>query len=141
VLPALKDFALNDSEPKIQKKALFSLSQIESKESQEFLLEVAKNHKNSEMREEAIFWMGQSADNPNVFEELKNFALNDKDPKVQQKAIFAISQLEDNQGVPFLINIAKNHSNLKLRKKAIFWLGQTDDERASKALEDILYNK
>lgn len=141
VIHFLRDLINNDQNIQIQKKALFSLTQIHGVVTAEELLKIAKSHKNAEIRQDAIFWLGQQAESPELVKALKDFVNADNDPQVQEKALFALTQLKGNQGVPHIIEIAKNHKNIEIRKKAIFWLGQVKSEEAAKALEEILYEK
>lgn len=141
IINALKRFAINDPEPRIQKKAVFALSQVSDDNGLPMLLDIAKKHKNSKIRGEAIFWLGQNSNSDEIIKAIEKFALSDPEPSVQEKALFALSQVSGNKGIPALIKIAKKHPKVKLRKKAIFWLGQSEDERAMEAIEDILYNE
>lgn len=141
IIDALKDFALNDENIEVQKKAIFSLSEVRGGKGMPFLMDIAQKHKKSEVREQSIFWLGQKSRNPDVVKILEKIANSDTDPEVQEKAIFSLSQMSSDVGIPALINIAKNHKNASVRKKAIFWLGQSNDERAMKAIEEILYER
>ena len=46
----------------VKEKILFSLSQNDGRKALEYLLKVARNEKNTELRKKAIFWIGQSGD-------------------------------------------------------------------------------
>jgi len=129
VYEALKEFTLNDAEPEIQKKAIFSLAQFNTEKSVTFLIQIAKEHQNKDLRREAIFWLGQQPASTRIFETLKDFALNDPDASVQKKAIFSLAQYEGKESHSFLMKIARKHSSIEIRKEAIFWLGQTEDSQ------------
>jgi HEAT repeat protein len=52
--------SFTDAEMKVQ--VIFAASQRDDRESVDFLMEVAENPENGEVREQAIFWLGQSED-------------------------------------------------------------------------------
>ena len=141
VFEALKNFALNDPDETVQKRAIFSLAQYSGKESRTFLMNIARKHKNTIIRKEAIFWLGQNADSKEAMDLLLEIAWKDAELDVQKRAVFGIAQGESEFAIPALIKLAKEHPAIKVRKEAIFWLGQSDDERAAGAIEEILYKK
>lgn len=141
IIDFLRDLIYNDPNIQIQKKALFSLTQVHDAITEEELLKIVKSHKNIELRLDAIFWLGQQTKSPEMIKAMKDIVIQDNDPQLQERALFALTQLKNNNGIPHIIEIAKKHKNLEIRKKAIFWLGQTKDEQAVKALEELLYEK
>lgn len=94
----------------------------------------------TEIRKNAIFWLGQAA--ANATGSLDSLVSDDNvDREVRESAIFALSQRPRDEGVPILINVAKNNHDPELRRKAMFWLGQTGDPRALALFEAILTGK
>jgi hypothetical protein len=69
-LEALGDAASGaEGDVEVQKHAVFAISQRSSDEAVPLLVEIAKNHPRSEVRKQAIFWLGQSnGDDPRVLE-------------------------------------------------------------------------
>jgi HEAT repeat protein len=117
-------------------KILFSMSQIEGRESQRWLLQVAGDVNESiELRKKALFWAGQS-DLPSA----ELFTLYDKMPSREMKdqLIFVYSQRDERAAVDKLFEIARTETDRELKKKAIFWLGQSDDPRVPAFLERLL---
>ena len=51
-----------DPEIEVKKKAVFALSQLPADEGVPKLIEVARTHRNPEVRKQAFFWLGQSHD-------------------------------------------------------------------------------
>jgi HEAT repeat protein len=120
-------------------KILFSVSQVEGRESQRWLLGVAGDVNESiELRKKALFWAGQS-DIP--ITEL--FMLYDKMPsrEMKEQLIFVYSQRDERAAVDKLFEIARNETDKELQKKAIFWLSQSDDPRVPAFLERLLDGK
>jgi hypothetical protein len=54
--------AVDDPDRAIRKHAVFSLSQLPSDEGVPRLIEVARTHRDPEVRKQAMFWLGQSGD-------------------------------------------------------------------------------
>ena len=120
-------------------KILFSMSQVEGRESQRWLLGVAGDvNENIELRKKALFWAGQS-DIPAT----ELFTLYEKMPSREMKhqLIFVYSQRDERAAVDKLFEIARTETDMELRKKAIFWLGQSDDPRVPAFLERLLEGK
>jgi HEAT repeat protein len=81
----------------------------------------------SEIREKAVFWLGQSDDaEDNAF--LRGLFPKVTDQELKEKILFSLSQNDDANNSKFLGDVARNTSeNIEIRKKALFWLGQKDD--------------
>ena len=128
---------LKDQESR--EKILFSMSQIDGRESQRWLLQVAGDvNENIELRKKALFWVGQS-DIPAT----ELFTLYERMPsrEMKEQLIFVYSQRDERAAVDKLFDIAQKESDRELRKKAIFWLGQSDDPRVPAFLERLLDGK
>lgn len=54
--------ALDDPETEVRKKAVFALAQLPKDEGVPKLIELARSHRDSEVRRQAMFWLGQSRD-------------------------------------------------------------------------------
>ncbi len=51
-----------DPDTEVRKRAVFALSQMPKDEGVPKLIEVARTHRNAEVRKQAMFWLGQSGD-------------------------------------------------------------------------------
>lgn len=101
------------------------------------LMPLARSHKDSDVRRQAIFWLGQKAGSK-VAAELRRSVDEDPDDRVKEHAVFAISQLPKDRAVPILIDLVKTHRSRRVRERAMFWLAQTGDPRAIDLIESIL---
>ena len=91
-----------------------------------------------EVREAAVFWLGQAA-GEKVTRELA--ALVDDDDlelELREHAVFALSQSLAEDGVPTLSRIALENPHPQLRRSALFWLAQVDDPAVVDFFEEIL---
>ena len=137
-LPLLEKIAMEETDPEIVEKAIFSMSEMQKTPGvTETLIRIAHNQPTREGRKHAIFWLSQNY-TEKLELTLKDFATKDPDREVRKHALFALTELEDGQGISELIKIAKSDKDLEMRKQAIFWLGESDDERAQKALLQII---
>jgi len=128
---------LKDEESR--EKILFSMSQIDGRESQRWLLQIAGDvNEGIELRKKALFWVGQS-DIPAT----ELFTLYEKMPsrEMKEQLIFVYSQRDEKAAVDKLFEIARTETDRELKKKAIFWLGQSDDPRVPAFLERLLDGK
>ena len=61
-IAAITNAIENDPEIEVKRKAVFALSQLPKDEGVPKLIEVARTHRNPEVRKQAFFWLGQSKD-------------------------------------------------------------------------------
>jgi len=109
----------------VQDKAIFALSQHRSERAGAILRAYAERRDApEELREKAIFWLGQrrSAENAQFLKTLYGKLENDE---LKAKVIFSLSQMGGADNYRWMMDIALNQSeNIEIRKKALFWAGQ-----------------
>jgi HEAT repeat protein len=122
---ALDSILHASSAPALQEKALFALSQHESPRAQQALRAYAERADvASELREKAIFWIGQS-DRQDDAAFLRGLYGKLQEPELKKKVLFSISQMGGQDNGRWLLGIARDQSQrLELRKQALFWAGQ-----------------
>lgn len=59
---AITDAIDNDPDTKVKEQAVFALSQLPKDDGVPKLIEVARTHRNPKVRQQAMFWLGQSRD-------------------------------------------------------------------------------
>ena len=108
----------------LRRKAVFIVSQKRSAETEDILLDVARNDPESEVRQQAVFWLSQVGSDRAVTA-LDSILRSARDPELQDKAIFALSQIDQPRAGQILRDYAANErAPDEAREKAIFWLGQ-----------------
>ena len=108
----------------LRRKAVFIVSQKRGGETEDILLDVARNDPDSEVRQQAVFWLSQVGSDRAVTA-LDSILRTATDPELQDKAIFALSQIHQGRAGQILRDYAANErSPDEAREKAIFWLGQ-----------------
>ncbi|HJQ67936.1 MAG TPA: HEAT repeat domain-containing protein [Blastocatellia bacterium] len=123
----------------VKKQIIFASSiNRNSDQAVDFLVKVASDDPDRELRKQALFWLGQKAGKRALEVLGKTVESADAETEVQKHAVFAISQRPRDESIPLLIKIARTHAKPEVRKQAIFWLGQTGDERALAFFKEIL---
>lgn len=92
----------------------------------------------NDTRKQALFWLGQEAEDAAMRGLDSIAATSDEAIEVREAAVFALSQRPADEGVPALIRIARGHGDARLRRRAMFWLAQSGDPRAVDLFEEIL---
>jgi len=122
----LEEILKGNGDESIKEKALFSLSQQNEPRAQQALRDFAmRESENSDLREKAIFWLGQnrSKDNTDFLRSLYSRLTNSD---LKEKILFSLSQQKGAGNEQWLMNIAVNpKEDIELRKKALFWAGQS----------------
>lgn len=123
---ALDSILRSSSDPEVQEKAIFALSQQGSSKAMQSLRDFAmKKSAPTELRQNAIFWIGQSEGADNV-RWLKSIYQTVDDEELKDKIIFSVSQGDGREAKQWLVEVAGNQGeSIEIRKKALFWLGQS----------------
>jgi HEAT repeat protein len=102
-----------------------------------YLIRVAENEKDVELRKSAVANLGRIAGQKSLGA-LTSTVDGDADVEIQKQAVVAIGRRPKDESVPILIRIARNHPKMPVRKTAIQMLGQTGDERAVAFFRELL---
>ena len=124
--PLLEGILRGNGDEAIKEKALFSLSQQNDPRAQQALRDFAMRESESgDLREKAIFWLGQRRSNENT-EFLRNMYARINNQDLKEKILFSLSQQRGVGNESWLMGIAlNNREDIELRKKALFWAGQS----------------
>jgi len=111
----------------LAEKAVFGLSQHDSPEATQALKALVTDpNVTADVRENAIFWLGQSDDDDNV-DFLREVYQELDDPDLKEKVIFSMSQVGGDDAVTWLLAVAGDRNeSVEVRKNALFWAGQTE---------------
>jgi len=105
----------------------------------DFLSEIILSNESNDVREKAVFWIGEHETNKTLKLLIKT-AQNDRSTDVREKAVFSISRMESNKADDALIDLAYHANKRQVREKAVFWLGQKGSPKSARILEDIATN-
>jgi tetratricopeptide (TPR) repeat protein len=125
-IPALDSVLFQAKDQDIRKKAIFALSQMARDERARGALQRAAQDERmpEDLREEAIFWLGQSRTVDLAF--FKTLFTNSRNVDLRKKIMFSVAQHASPESTAWLLDVAKNRSfDTDVRKEAIFWLSQS----------------
>jgi HEAT repeat protein len=122
---ALDSILRRSTDRQLQEKALFALSQHESPRARTALRSYAERSDVPEdLREKAIFWIGQSDDSESggylraLFGRIQN-------QELRKKVLFSISQRGGSENRSWLLTVARDvRQPMEIRKQALFSAGQ-----------------
>lgn len=125
-----------DRAEEVQKRILFSLSQMKGQGNDEWLLGVALDTtRSTEIRKQALFTAGQAGIPASQLVKLYDRI---PDRGMKEQLVWVLSQSDASVATDKLFEIAKHDKDVELRKKALFWLGQKNDPRVQQLLLDII---
>lgn len=93
----------------------------------------ARTADDDDLREEAIFWLGEARERPG-YEALVRLARDLTDSDLREHITFALSQSSVPEAEGALIGMARNDRDPEVRGQALFWLGQEGGERAAETI-------
>lgn len=138
-VPILKD-VLERRDPEsaeLRAKAIFVLSQKQTEETAQVLMDVARNDPDPEVRGQAIFWMSQVPGDESL-DLLAEILKSEENEELQEQAAFAVSQHEDPRAGEILRDLAADETrDPELRGQAVFWLGQQSPEESFDFLQEL----
>ena len=122
---ALDSILRSSTDRRLQDKAIFSLSQQDSPRARQAIRTYAERADAPEgLREQAIFWIGQSGGKESSTY-LRELFTRIKNAKLRDKILFSISQMEGEENGKWLVGVARDRTQpIEIRKQALFWAGQ-----------------
>ncbi len=124
-----------DASHGLQRRLVFAISMHDSSEVEPFLRRVALGDYDTEVRKNAIFWMGNR---PGSLRQLKGIYPQVPGTELKKQVVFAMSLSRDEEAVREMIRIARQEDNREVRKNAVFWIGQKASQEAEAALREVV---
>jgi HEAT repeat protein len=135
---ALDSILRGSTDRQLQDKAIFALSQQDSPRARQALRTYAERADAPQgLREQAIFWIGQSGGRDSEAY-LRQLFGRVKEVELRKKILFSVSQMGGDENGKWLVSVARDRAQpVETRKQALFWAGQ-----GGAALADLtsLYN-
>ena len=116
----LKDIAQKETNTDIAKGAVFALSEAPDGRGVPALRTIIETMKNPQVRQEAVFWLGQKDRSDETIQLLERIAQKDEDERVRDRAVFTLSEMRDGRGIESLQRIGQKNSSVKIREQAVF---------------------
>jgi hypothetical protein len=121
----------------IRKSAAFWLGQIPGDESFAALVDLFKNEKNRDMKEQLVFAISQHG-SEKATEQLMDIAKSDPDFEIRKKAIFWLGQMASMKTLKALDDIVESDDETEIKTSAVFAISQHgDQEHAVELLMNI----
>jgi len=122
----------------LREKALFLVSQKQTPETENILLDAARNDPDADVRKRAVFWLGQ-VNTDRASSALESMlASTTTSEELREQAVFALMQQSGDRGSRAVRAIAQDASApASLREKAVFWLGQKQSPENATFLRDL----
>jgi HEAT repeat protein len=122
----------------MRKKAVFMLSQHQTSETENLMMEVVRNDPSRDVRQDAVFWLGQ-IHTQRAEDLLIGIATSDQSIDLRKKALFAMTQQQMPRGQALIRRLAEEPGTpQELRKDAIWQLGQQGSRENSDALRALI---
>jgi HEAT repeat protein len=137
-LPLLENLYETMTSRDLKRRALSGVARNDNRDgAATYLIGVAENEKDLELRKSAISSLGRVAGEKSLGA-LTNTLDSDSETEIQKQAVIAIARRPKDEAIPILIRTARNHPKMQVRKVAIQMLGQTGDERAVALFRELL---
>lgn len=142
---ALKEVALDRSQPRIMRvTAVQSLGDFHRFDIVPTLVEIAKGDPDDDVREYAIYSIGDASKDKNktVDHLITIFNATPKQKGKQlETLLYVIADVGNDKAVDFLVKVATTHDNDDLGNDAVYYLGNIGSEKSRAALLRILKEK
>jgi len=137
-LPLLQNLFETMTTRELKRRALTGIARNDNSDAAAtYIIRVAENEKDLELRKSAIANLGRIAGQKSLGA-LTSTVDNDVEVELQKQAVIAIGRRSKDEAIPILIRTARNHPKMAVRKLAIQVLGQTGDERAVAFFRELL---
>ena len=138
--PILQRMINESDDAEIRGRAVWLLSQLETDEAFDLLVQIARSDPDPEVRSNAMFWVGQSAEHSDqALDLLIDMIASGADEESVGQALFGLGQSSDPRAQQALETLARDATrDTELRGQALFWLGQQGSGLA--LLRDIALN-
>ena len=137
-LPLLENLYETMTTRDLKRRALGGIARSDNHDAAvSYLVQVAQNATDIEMRKVAISGLGRIAGDKSL-SFLTSTLDSSPELEMQKQAVLAIGRRPKDEAIPILIRAARNHPSVEVRKLAVKMLGQTRDERAIAVLGELL---
>jgi HEAT repeat protein len=137
-LPLLENLYETMTSRELKRRALSGIARNDNSDgAATYLIRVAENETETELRKSAIAALGRIAGEKSLGA-LTSALDSDPNTEIQKQAVVAIGRRPKDEAIPILIRTARTHPKMQVRKQAIQTLGQTGDERVVAFFKELL---
>ena len=136
----LRDVARNDQTKRadLAEEAITAIAFHRNATANEVLADFSTPRFNEEVREKALFWLGQNRGRFG-YEVLARTLRTDPDEDIRDKAVFGLSQSPVPEAGEVVLQAARTHASSETRSKALFWLAQMDHPKAPATILEAIH--
>lgn len=127
----------DEGSTKLRERAVFLVARQRTAETEDILLDVARNDPSTEVRAQAVFWLSR-VPTERAVTALDSILRYSQDREIQEKAIYALSRHESARAGEALREfVRRSDAAPAVRKHAIFWLGRRDEASSHAFLREL----
>jgi HEAT repeat protein/beta-lactamase regulating signal transducer with metallopeptidase domain len=127
-----------DLDADVRSDAVERLADIDDARARATLVELARSHKDVDVRVAAVESLGDAATAQDTPAVLTGIVQRDTADRVRREAIETLSDLPDGQGIASLVEIARSHADAQIRRLALEALVDSDHPAARKLFDRAL---
>jgi HEAT repeat protein len=124
-------------QPAIASDAIAAVALHAGDTARELLVDTARSNAAEDLRETAIFWMGQARIGETA-QDLEKIMFSDNSPDIREHAAFSYAQSSAQNRVELLIRQGRQDKDPDVRGQAWFWLAQTEDAQSERQIRQAL---
>ena len=132
----LLDLARNQSDPKLRRSAIYSLSNVEDDKVFDLLLDLATKSEDPEIAKTALRALANHR-NQKAKDSIGSLALNAKSLLIRRDAMYYLGERKDDASVDRLISIYDNDADPEIKKHAIYALSRSSNAKARQKLLEV----
>ncbi|MEZ5332616.1 MAG: HEAT repeat domain-containing protein [Thermoanaerobaculia bacterium] len=132
-LALLEDLADGDAAERVREAALAAAALHDLPDATTYLEDVARSGADREMRDNAVFWLGE-ARGESGYRALDRLLAASLDGELEEKVVFALSVSDVPEAHRRLRQLAGGAARTGTRTQALFWLAQSGDPGVESAL-------
>jgi TolA-binding protein len=122
----------------LREKALFLVSQKQTPETENVMLDVVRNDPDPEVKKRAVFWLGQVNSDRAATALESLLSSTSTNEELREQAVFALMQQPGDRGSAAVRAVAvSDAAPVSLREKAVFWLGQKQSSENATFLREL----
>lgn len=132
----LLDLARNQTDPKLRRSAIYSLSNVEDDRVFDLLLNLATTSDDPEVAKTALRALANHR-NQKAKDSIGSLALSAKSPLIRRDAIYFLGERKDDASIDRLISIYDTDADPEIKKHAIYALSRSGNPKARQKLLDV----
>ena len=132
----LLDLARNQTDPRLRRSAIYSLSNVEDDKVFDLLLDLATKSEDPEIAKTALRALANHR-SQKAKDSIGSLALNAKSLLIRRDAMYFLGERKDDASIERLISIYDNDADPEIKKHAIYALSRSGNPKARQKLMEV----